>query len=166
MCVTARCIHRSQTYLFQHTSGTSLHPSVHVGKFRLKAGWHRCRKKLESRNISGGRGGVEVTEVMLRNMLSSTGYLRKDNSCLSESSYCRLYTAMLEEYMQFLKILMEACYATLSTLFYLFRFPVIPYSSNALIKATASLTYSIQPKRANPCAASPKCQMIQSRATP
>lgn len=146
MCVTVCCIHRSQTCLFQHTSGTSLHPSVHVGKFRLKAGWHRCRKELENRNISGGLGGVEVTEVMLRNMLSSTGYKRKDNSCLSESSYCRLYTAMLEEYIQFLKILMEGRYTALSTLFYLFCFLVISYGSSVLIKATANLTNSVQQK--------------------
>lgn len=53
----------SDLFVPTHTSGTSLHPSVHVGKFRLKAGWHRCRKKLENRNISGGLGGVEVTDV-------------------------------------------------------------------------------------------------------
>lgn len=142
VCVTVCCIHRSQTCLFQHTSGTSLHPTAHVGKFRLKAGRHRCRKKLENRNISGGLGGVEVTEVMLRNILSSTGYKRKDDSCLSESSYCRLYTTTLEEDTQFMKILMGGCYTALSTLLYLFCFPVISYCSSVCIKTT-NLTHSI-----------------------
>lgn len=109
MCVTVCCIHRSQTCLFQHTPQELL--CLHLGKFRLKAGRHRRRKRLENRNISGGLGRVEVTEVMLRNMLSFIGYMTKGNSCLSESSYCRLYT---EIYIQFLKMLIAGClYSTI-----------------------------------------------------
>lgn len=61
---------------------------------------------------------------------------------------------------------MVVCYTALSTLFYLFCFPVISYGSSVLKKAAASPTYSIEQKWAHPSAVSPECQMIQSCVTP
>lgn len=44
-----------------------------------KAEWHESAQMFKKKDISGGLGFVEVTEVMLRSVLSSTGQI-KNNS--------------------------------------------------------------------------------------
>lgn len=162
VCATVCCIHRSQTCLFQHTSGTSLHPSVHVGTFRLKAGWCRCRKKVRKQKhlccswwCWGHWGDVEEYTVLHRRH--------------EEGRFLPVWKLLLQTvhwYIQYLKILMEGCYTALSTLFFVFCFLVISYGWSVLVKATTNLTFSVQQRWAHPRAASAKCQMIQSCVTP
>lgn len=60
------------------TSGISLHLFVLIGYFIFKAGWHRSTKMLQNEDTSGGLGYAEVTEVMIRSLLSSTGRMRNN----------------------------------------------------------------------------------------
>lgn len=66
VCINVCCIHRSVDW-------------------ESKAGWHESEQMLK-KDISGGLGFVEVTEVMLRSVLSSTGQIKNNNPQLSESS--------------------------------------------------------------------------------
>lgn len=77
--------------------------------------------------MSGVLVCVEITEVMLRSVLSSIGQMRKNNLCLSESSCCRLHTIAdqpLKEYIQTMKSVCTVAPSTADELVLFCRFQV------------------------------------------
>lgn len=108
MWITVCCIHRSQT------SGVSL---CLLATLNTR---HRATETSQNKDISA----VEITEVMLRSVLSSIGQMKNNNPYLSESSYCRLihHHGPLKEDVRTMKTLKSLCTAALSSVVELFLF--------------------------------------------